>query len=126
MLRERRIGRLEVKQRGTRHDPAAVQRELKVPGDESATLVLFRRGKSIVAILAQRSRSAGGSASSRRSGLQSSMPIVNLRPTRRRPSMPSVDVIDFSQSPPALVSTVLVIVLTGIGLQHGENPLQSA
>jgi len=54
LLRERRIGRLEVKQRGTRHDPAAVQRELKVPGDASATLVLFRRGKSIVAILAER------------------------------------------------------------------------
>jgi hypothetical protein len=53
-LRERQIGRLEVKQRGTRHDPAAVQRELKVPGDEAATLVLFRRGKSIVAILAER------------------------------------------------------------------------
>jgi hypothetical protein len=54
LLRERQIGRLEVKQRGTRHDPATVQRELKVPGDESATLVLFRRGKSIVAIVAQR------------------------------------------------------------------------
>ena len=54
VLRERRIGRLEVKQRGTRHDPAAVQRESKVPGDERATLVLFRRGKSIVAVLAER------------------------------------------------------------------------
>jgi THUMP domain-containing protein len=54
LLRQRGIGRLEVKQRGTRHDPAAVQRELKVPGDESATLILFRRGKSIVAILAKR------------------------------------------------------------------------
>ncbi len=54
LLRERRIGRLEVKQRGTRHDPAAVARELKVAGDESATLILFRRGKSVVAILAER------------------------------------------------------------------------
>ncbi len=54
VLRERRIGRLEVKQRGTRLDPAAVQRELKVPGNEQAVLVLFRRGKSIVAILAER------------------------------------------------------------------------
>ncbi|HEX4145969.1 MAG TPA: hypothetical protein VHY91_20885 [Pirellulales bacterium] len=54
LLRDRGIGRLEVKQRGTRHDPAAVQRELKVPGDAAATLVLFRRGKSVVAILAER------------------------------------------------------------------------
>ena len=59
LLRERRIGRLEVKQRGTRHDPAAVARELKVAGDESATLILFRRGKSVVAILAERAGPSG-------------------------------------------------------------------
>jgi THUMP domain-like len=62
VLRERQIGRLEVKQRGTRHDPAVVQRELKVPGDASATVILFRRGKSVVAILAQRVGAAGQSS----------------------------------------------------------------
>ncbi len=62
VLRERQIGRLEVKQRGTRHDPAVVQRELKVPGDESATLILFRRGKSVVAILSERVNAASQSS----------------------------------------------------------------
>ncbi|HTU26729.1 MAG TPA: hypothetical protein VMF30_15080 [Pirellulales bacterium] len=54
LLAERRIGRLEVKQRGTRFDPATVARELKVAGDAAATLILYRRAKSVVAILAER------------------------------------------------------------------------
>jgi hypothetical protein len=54
MLRERRIGRLEVKKRGVPVDPQAVARDLRVPGDERATLLLTRREKSVVAILARR------------------------------------------------------------------------
>ena len=54
MLRERRIGRLEVKKRGVPVDPQTVARDLRVPGDESATLLLTRREKAVVAILARR------------------------------------------------------------------------
>jgi hypothetical protein len=53
-LRARGIGRLEVKKRGVDLDPPRVQRELQVPGDECATLLVCRvRGKA-TAILARR------------------------------------------------------------------------
>jgi hypothetical protein len=53
-LRSRGIGRLEVKKRGVDLDPARVQRELQVPGDEQATLLVCRiRGKT-TAILTRR------------------------------------------------------------------------
>jgi hypothetical protein len=54
LLRERRIGRLEVKQRGTDLDPADVQRQLRVDGDEQRTLILTRAGRRVTAILARR------------------------------------------------------------------------
>lgn len=62
LLRDRGIGRLEVKKRGVDIDPAQVQRTLRVPGDHSATLLVARLGKKVVAILAQRvsSSSAAG------------------------------------------------------------------
>ncbi len=54
LLRERRIGRLELKQRGVQHDLRELHRRWQVPGDESATLLLTRRGKAHCAILARR------------------------------------------------------------------------
>jgi hypothetical protein len=54
LLRARRIGRLVVKKRGTPHDPAVVWRQLQVPGDESATLLLAPIGGKVMAILGQR------------------------------------------------------------------------
>jgi hypothetical protein len=54
VLRAGGFGRLEVKKRGVPHDPATVQRQLKVPGEHAATLVIARVGKPIVAIVARR------------------------------------------------------------------------
>jgi hypothetical protein len=56
VLRERRIGRLEVKKRGVPYDPRQVQQQLWVPGDNAATLLLTRVGGKVKAILAQRVR----------------------------------------------------------------------
>jgi hypothetical protein len=53
-LRARNIGRLEIKKRGIDIDPARVQRELQVPGDEQATLLLCRIRGKVTAILARR------------------------------------------------------------------------
>jgi SAM-dependent methyltransferase len=54
ILRAGGFGRLEVKKRGVEHDPAAVAKQLKVPGDHAATLLIARLGKPVVAILARR------------------------------------------------------------------------
>ncbi len=54
LLRAGGFGRLEVKKRGTEHDPATVARQLKVPGEHSATLLIARLGKPVVAIVARR------------------------------------------------------------------------
>jgi hypothetical protein len=59
LLRERDIGRLEVKKRGVADDPEKVRRQLKVPGDHSATLLLARVGRKTLAILARRLENAG-------------------------------------------------------------------
>jgi hypothetical protein len=59
LLRERGIGRLEVKKRGVADDPEKVRRQLKVPGDQSATLLLARAGRKTLAILARRLEKAG-------------------------------------------------------------------
>ena len=53
-LRERGIGRLEIKKRGVDVDPAALRTSLKLRGDEAATLLLTRIGAKRVAILADR------------------------------------------------------------------------
>ncbi|SFR94724.1 hypothetical protein SAMN04487846_1011 [Microbacterium sp. cf046] len=53
-LRERGIGRLEIKKRGVDLDPAALRTALKLRGDGSATLILTRVGTKRVAILADR------------------------------------------------------------------------
>jgi hypothetical protein len=53
-LRARGIGRLEVKKRGVDLDPARLQRELQVPGDEQAALLVCRVRGKLTAILARR------------------------------------------------------------------------
>lgn len=53
-LRERGIGRLEIKKRGVDVDPAALRTRLKLRGAESATLFLTRIGTRRTAILADR------------------------------------------------------------------------
>ena len=53
-LRERDIGRLEIKKRGVDVDPAALRTRLKLRGSAAATLVLTRIGTRRTAILADR------------------------------------------------------------------------
>jgi SAM-dependent methyltransferase len=53
-LRERQIGRLEIKKRGVDLDPAELRRKLAPRGDESATLIVGRIDKRIIAIVARR------------------------------------------------------------------------
>ncbi|MET0829974.1 MAG: SAM-dependent methyltransferase [Microbacterium sp.] len=53
-LRERGIGRLEIKKRGVDIDPAALRTALKLRGEGSATLILTRIGSKRLAILADR------------------------------------------------------------------------
>jgi hypothetical protein len=53
-LRERGIGRLEIKKRGVDVDPAALRTRLKLRGSQSATLFLTRIGTRRTAILADR------------------------------------------------------------------------
>jgi hypothetical protein len=53
-LRERRIGRLEIKKRGVEHDPAIVRKQLNLAGDEAATLFLTKLGGKHAAIVARR------------------------------------------------------------------------
>jgi len=58
-LREGSIGRVEVKKRGVRHDPAALERQLRAAGDRRATLVVTKYAGKEVAILCRR-LSCGG------------------------------------------------------------------
>ncbi|GAA1928973.1 50S ribosomal protein L11 methyltransferase [Microbacterium aoyamense] len=53
-LRERGIGRLEIKKRGVDIDPARLRTQLKLRGDASATLFVTRIGDKRTAILADR------------------------------------------------------------------------
>ncbi|BBO33523.1 THUMP-like domain-containing protein [Lacipirellula parvula] len=53
-LSARGVGRLEVKKRGVTVDPEKFRRDLKLRGDDAATLILTRIGKRQVAIVARR------------------------------------------------------------------------
>jgi len=53
-LRQRGIGRLEIKKRGVDVDPAALRKTLSLKGDASATLLLTRVGSKRLALLADR------------------------------------------------------------------------
>ncbi|MGD9635667.1 MAG: class I SAM-dependent methyltransferase [Pirellulales bacterium] len=50
----RHIGRLEIKKRGVDHDPQRVRKQLRVGGDNEATLLLTKLNGKHAAILAQR------------------------------------------------------------------------
>jgi hypothetical protein len=54
LLRERKIGRLEIKKRGVDVTPEQLRRELKLEGDESATLLIAPIAGRPTAMLAQR------------------------------------------------------------------------
>lgn len=53
-LREKGIGRLEIKKRGVDTDAEKLRRRLKLRGEDSATLFLTRQGTREIAILAER------------------------------------------------------------------------
>jgi hypothetical protein len=53
-LRERGIGRLEIMKRGVDIDPEKLRRELKLLGDNAATLLITQIAGRSAAIVAQR------------------------------------------------------------------------
>lgn len=53
-LAARNVGRVEIKKRGVTIDPDKFRRELKLRGDNAATVILTRAGKRQLAIIAQR------------------------------------------------------------------------
>ena len=53
-LAEREIGQLEVKKRGIDVDPGQLRRELQVPGDNAATLLITRAAGRAIVIAARR------------------------------------------------------------------------
>ena len=62
LLRNRSIGRLEIKKRGVGHDPQQLRERLGLRGEEEATLILTRRQGQTIALLCrrvQRDRMAG-------------------------------------------------------------------
>lgn len=54
LMRERRIGQLEVKKRGVDIDPRQVQRTLQSSGQEQAVLLITRQAGAVRAVLARR------------------------------------------------------------------------
>jgi THUMP domain-like/RNA cap guanine-N2 methyltransferase len=54
-LRQRGIGRLEIKKRGVEHDPESIRKQLQLLGENSATLFLTKLNGKHTAILARRS-----------------------------------------------------------------------
>ncbi len=55
-LRDRGIGRVEVKKRGVDIDPQRLAAELQGPGEARATLLVFRKREKTTAIIARRCR----------------------------------------------------------------------
>jgi len=54
LLRERKVGILEIKVRGLEIDPAELRKKLQPKGSESATLLIFRSGEDVKVAVAQR------------------------------------------------------------------------
>lgn len=54
LLRTRKIGQLEIKKRGVALDPAELRRQLRLKGDDSATLLLAPVAKRVTAVVARR------------------------------------------------------------------------
>jgi hypothetical protein len=53
-LAERAIGQLEIKKRGVEVEPEKLRRELKLRGDNAATLLVTRIGRRSMAVVAHR------------------------------------------------------------------------
>ena len=53
-LRIRRIGHVEIKIRGLQLDPESLSRQLKLDGDEAATILIYRGDRQARAVVAQR------------------------------------------------------------------------
>ena len=53
-LKVRRIGRAEIKIRGLQLDPESLSRQLKLDGDEAATILIYRGDRQARAVVAQR------------------------------------------------------------------------
>lgn len=54
LLRERGIGRLEIKKRGVDLDPERLRKQLELRGEHAATLLIARANQSTIAVLAHR------------------------------------------------------------------------
>ncbi|MEX0586481.1 MAG: hypothetical protein WD176_07550, partial [Pirellulales bacterium] len=54
LVRDRRIGDLEIKKRGITCDPAHVRRQLQPKGDARATLIVTRQADRVIALVARR------------------------------------------------------------------------
>ncbi len=54
LLRQRQIGKLEIKKRGVRLRPEQLRAEMTLRGDQSATLILLPQKKKVLAILCRR------------------------------------------------------------------------
>jgi SAM-dependent methyltransferase len=54
LLRERRMGRLEIKKRGVEIGPERLRNEFRVPGEEAGTLLIAPQAGRVIAILARR------------------------------------------------------------------------
>ena len=61
VLRERHIGRLEIKKRGVDHDPEAIRKQLLLSGNEAAVLFLTKLAGKHTAILAHRHQTSSPS-----------------------------------------------------------------
>lgn len=62
LLRERRVGSLEIKVRGVEIDPAELRKKLQPKGSESASLLIFRSGEDVKVAVARRLASEPHSA----------------------------------------------------------------
>jgi len=54
LLRERQVGRLEIKVRGAAVRPDQLRQQLRPRGDDEATILIFQSGRSTLAALAHR------------------------------------------------------------------------
>jgi hypothetical protein len=70
LMADRAVGRVEVKKRGVAIDPEKFRRELKLRGDNEATIVLTRIGKREVALICERMPKAPGAERTARRELE--------------------------------------------------------
>ena len=53
LLRDRKIGRLEIKKRGVDIDPETVRRQMKLRGDKDGVLIIMRQAEQVQGVLAK-------------------------------------------------------------------------